>query len=63
MKQKLWTTLIMYLAYCIVKVLWEGRMRCKMSNYTLLERPALIIAIKGIIKAGDIEMKLVRSYP
>ena len=38
-------------------------MRCKMSNYTLLERPALIIAIKGIIKAGDIEIKLVRSYP
>jgi len=43
MKQKLWTTFVMYLHYCIDKQLPEGRMRCKMSKFTLLESPILIL--------------------
>ena len=39
MKQKLWIKLVTDLAFCIDKHLPEGRMRCKMSNYTLLKTP------------------------
>ena len=36
MKQKFWITFVIYLDYCIDKVLPESRMRCKMSNFTLI---------------------------
>ena len=36
MKQELWTTLVMYLAFCIDKQRQEGRMRCEMSKFTVL---------------------------
>ena len=39
MKHELWTTLVTYLAYCIDKGLQKGRMRCKMSNFTVLKTP------------------------
>ena len=40
-KQKLWTTLVMYSAFCINKQQPDGRMRCKMNKLTLL-RSALL---------------------
>ena len=43
-KQELWTTLVMYLDYCIDKQLQEGRMRCEMSKFTVLGSP---IFLKG----------------
>ena len=43
MKHKLWTSLVIYMAYCIYNKLQEGRMRCKMSNYTLLKRPPSLL--------------------
>ena len=43
MKQKLWTSVVMYMAYCIDKQRQEGRMRCKMNKFTVLENPPLLL--------------------
>ena len=38
MKLELWISLVTYLACCFGKQLQEGRMRCKMSNFTACPR-------------------------
>ena len=43
MKQELWTTLVMYMAYFIDKQRQEGHMRCKMNKFTVLESPTSLL--------------------
>ena len=61
MKQKLWTTLVTYLAYCINKQRQEGSMRCKMNKFTLLDGPYLVIRSEVFVNVRRLVMNLGRS--
>ena len=61
MKQKLWITLVTYLACCIDNQHQESRIRHKMNNFTLLDGPSLIISSGVFVNVRKLVMNLGRS--